>query len=187
MNTLFEGLGLLIQDNDDARRTLDERVARWQTKSEEELQHEMSVLRRAKAAWLLVSVIAWQAIALTALGHVVAYLFSSDFHLTLGRLVAIVGSWVGILFVVWLVASVFDRYAGFERWFKAFALREKAGQEPIERMERLAELVGRYPEIKAYKDAVLAKRPLYSEDIRLMEEMATQRRNEELLGQIART
>lgn len=74
--------------------------------------------------------IAWQAIALTTLGHVVAYLFSDDFHLTLWRLAAIVGSWVGILFVVWLVASVFDRYAGFERWFKAFALREKAGVVP---------------------------------------------------------
>lgn len=187
MNTLLEGLGLLIKDNDDARRTLDERVALWRAKSEEELQHEMGVLHRARGVWLFVSVIAWQAIALTTLGHVVAYLFSDDFHLTLWRLAAIVGSWVGILFVVWLVASVFDRYAGFERWFKAFALREKAGKESIERMERLAELVARYPEIKAYKDAVLARRPLYSEDIRLMEEMATLRRNEELLGQIART
>lgn len=187
MNTLLEGLGLLLKDNDDARRPLAKRVAIWQAKSEAELQHEMGVLKRARGVWLFVSVFAWQAIALTTLAHVVSYLFRDDFQLTLLRLATIAGSWLGILFVVWLAASVFDRYAGFERWFKAFALREKAGKEPIERMERLAELVVRYPEIKAYKDAVLANRPLYSEDIRLMEEMATVRRNEELLNEIART
>lgn len=38
---LLEGLGMLIKDNDDARRTPDERVAMWRAKSEDELQHEM--------------------------------------------------------------------------------------------------------------------------------------------------
>lgn len=184
MNTLIEGLGLLLKDNDDAGRPFDERVALWRTKSEEELSHEMGVLKRARGLWLFVSVFVWQAIALTTLANIVNYLFRNDFHLTLGRLVTIVGSWIGILFVVWLVASVFDRYAGFERWFKAFSLREKAGKESVERMENLLAMTAQYPEIKAYKDAVLAHRPLYSEDVKLMEEMGLRRRNAELLGML---
>lgn len=184
MNVLIEGLSLLLKDNDDAQRPFSERVATWRSKTDEELSHEMGVLKHARSVWLLVSVIAWNAIALSTLGVIVNYLFRNDFQLTLGRLITIVVSWVTALFIVWVVASVFDRYAGFERWFKAFSLREKAGQESIERMEALLEMTQAYPEVKAYKDEVLKRRPLYSEDLRIMEEMGRLRRNEELLGKI---
>lgn len=184
MNVLIEGLGLLLKDNDDAQRPFSERVSTWRNKTDEELSHEMGVLKHARSVWLLVSVIAWNAIALSTLGVIVNYLFRNDFQLTLGRLITIVVSWVTALFIVWVVASVFDRYAGFERWFKAFSLREKAGQESIERMEALLEMTRAYPEVKAYKDEVLKRRPLYGEDLRIMEEMGRLRRNEELLGSI---
>jgi hypothetical protein len=184
MNVLIEGLGLLLKDNDDARRPFAEQVASWRSKSAEELDHEMGVLRHARGVWLLISVVAWNAIALSTLGVIVNHLFKNDFHLTFARLITIVVSWVTALFVVWLVASVFDRYAGFERWFKAFELREVAGKESTERMEALLEMTQQYPDIKAYKDEVLKRRPLYGNDLRIMEEMGRKHRNQELLARI---
>lgn len=184
MNVLIEGLSLLMRDNDDAQRPFSERVNAWKNKTNDELSHEMGVLKHARQVWLLVSVVAWNTIALSTLGVIVNYLFRNDFQLTFVRLITIVFSWVTALFIVWLVASVFDRYAGFERWFKAFDLREKAGKESIERMEELLKMTRDYPEIKAYKDEVTKHRPLYSEDLRIMEEMGRLRRNEELLQEI---
>lgn len=184
MNVLIEGLSLLMKDNDDARRSFTDRVSAWKNKTDEELNHEMGVLRHAREVWLFVSVVAWNTIALSTLGVIVNYLFRNDFQLTLGRLIIIVVSWATSLFVVWFVANIFDRYAGFERWFKAFELREKSGKESIERMEQLLEMTRKYPEIKAYKDAVIEKRPLYGEDLRIMEEMGRLRRNAELLHDI---
>jgi len=184
ITTLVDGLSLLLRDNDDSHRSFQERVALWRDKSEEDLNREMNVLRHARALWLFISVVAWNAISLTSLGFIVNYLFRNDFHLTLGRLVAIVATWVTSLFVVWLVANVFDRYAGFERWFKAFALREKVGKESTDRLEKLLILAQHYPEVQEYKAHVLAHRPLRSEDLRLMEEMGRQRRNAELLSEL---
>ena len=40
-------------------------------------------------------------------------------------MVIIIGSWVSILFVIWFMANMFDRTAGFERWMKAFNSRAR--------------------------------------------------------------
>ncbi|MCW1776951.1 hypothetical protein NB693_21570 [Pantoea ananatis] len=44
--------------------------------------------------------------------------------LTFSRIVIVVTSWVAILFVIWFIANMFDRTAGFERWLTAFNSRE---------------------------------------------------------------
>lgn len=184
MFKMWEGLGLLLKDNEDMRRTLDERIALWKNKTEDEVSSETELLGHAKSAWLLVSVIGWNAIALTGLGFVANKLWENDYHLTLFRLFAVVGSWATILFIVWLVASIFDKHAGFERWQKAFASREPLGMESEAQMARIVELAHAYPSIRQYKEEVLKHRKLRHEDIVIMEEMGRQIKNEEHLTQL---
>ncbi len=184
MSVLIEGLGLLLKDNDDAKRSFDEQVALWKNKSATEVNQELGVLKNAKSLWLVISVMVWQVIALSTLAMIVNHIWQHDYIITFGRLLTVVVSWVTILLVVWMVANVFDRYAGFERWFKAFALREEVGPASVERLTALLDMAQQYPEILEYKNHVMARRPLRSEDLRLMEEMGRRRRSAELVHKL---
>lgn len=187
MFRMTEGLGLLLKDNEDMRRTLPERLALWRNKSEEDVSNEIDLLDHAKSAWFFLSVVGWNVAALTGLGYVVNKLWANDFQMTLMRLFIVLFSWVSILFIVWLVANVFDKHAGFERWQKAFACREPLGEESEAQMARVVALVEQYPDIRQYKDDVLKNRVLRHEDLVLMEEMGRQHKHAEYSSELLKT
>ncbi|MCI2261539.1 hypothetical protein M3S04_10045 [Xanthomonas sp. PPL139] len=186
MFALFKGLGLLLEDNALHQRSFPEQVAHWQHKSEAQIRDEVALLAKAKQQWLVASIIGWQAISLILLGVITAQLWQHDYHLTFSRIVIVVTSWVAILFVIWFIANMFDRTAGFERWLTAFNSREplSADADTVECVADALNMARKYPEILAYKREVVANRELRHEDIRIMREMGRIRLHAELVASL---
>lgn len=57
-------------------------------------------------------------------------------------MVVVFGSWISILFVIWFMANMFDRTAGFERWMKAFNSRARITSK-ADSVEHVAEALTR--------------------------------------------
>lgn len=186
MIALFKGLGLLLQDNELYRSPFERQVAHWRSLSEQQIREEVAVLAKAKAQWLVASIVGWQAASLLILGLIANYLWRDDFHITFTRVVIVLGSWVSILFVIWFMANMFDHQAGFERWMKAFNSRARISCN-ADSVECVADALGmaeHYPEVLDYKQAVTARRELRHEDIRIMYEIGRLKQHSELVGRL---
>ncbi|MBN6150735.1 hypothetical protein JR065_10315 [Xanthomonas sp. AmX2] len=184
MVALFKGLGLLLEDNALHREPFPAQVAHWQHKSEHQLQAEVELLAKAKEQWLVASIIGWQAISLVLLGVITNQLWQHDYHVTFSRIVIVFSSWVAILFVLWFIANMFDRTAGFERWLTAFNSRAylSSDADTVECVADALNMARKYPEILEYKREVVANRELRHEDIRIMREMGRIRLHAELVA-----
>lgn len=188
MIALFKGLGLLLQDNELYRSPFEKQVEHWKAKTEQDLHDEVALLARAKCQWLIASIVLWQAASLLILGLIVNYLWRDDFHITFSRVVIVFGSWILILFVIWFMANMFDRTAGFERWMKAFNSRARVSRDAdsIEEVAEALEMARQYPEVMDYKQAVMARRELRHEDIRIMRELGRLRQHSALVVELNR-
>jgi hypothetical protein len=186
MIALFKGLGLLLQDNELYNAPFEKQVAHWKAKSETQLHDEVDLLARAKCQWLMVSIVLWQAAALLALALIVNYLWRDDFQITFTRVVIVFGSWISILFVIWFMANMFDRTAGFERWMKAFNSRARVSRDAdsIEEVAQALDMARLYPEVMDYKQEVMASRELRHEDIRIMRELGRIRQHSALVVEL---
>ena len=120
------------------------------------------------------------------LGLITNYLWRDDYHITFTRVVVVFGSWISILFVIWFMANMFDRTAGFERWMKAFNSRARISSkaDSVEHVAEALDLAEHYPEVLDYKQAVTAKRELRHEDIRIMTEIGRMKQHSELVGRL---
>lgn len=175
MFKMFDGLALLMKDNDDRKRSIEERVKIWSSKTESQIEEEITLLSYAKAAWFFCSVLGWNIIALTGLGFVVNKIWENDFQMTLLRLFIVVGSWVTLLFVVWRVASMFDKHAGFERWQKAFLSREDISEASLQDLENVKNIAFGLPGSGyKYLDQIRLSRKLRREDWEIMLELERQ-------------
>ncbi|MDG4489311.1 hypothetical protein [Xanthomonas vesicatoria] len=188
MIALFQGLGLLLQDNALHRRSFDEQVVYWRDKTDAELDEELDLLKVAKKQWVIASIIGWQAISLVLLGVITHQLWQDDYHLTFSRVVIIFTSWASILFIMWYIADLFDHSAGFERWLRAFNSRARVtpDADSVECVADALDMTRRYPEVLRYKQEVTSKRELRHEDIVNMREMGRLRRYTELLRDLDR-
>ena len=186
MIALFKGLGLLLQDNELYHGPFDKQVAHWKNLSDEQIRQEVRLLAKAKTQWLVASIIGWQAASLLILGLITNYLWRDDFQISFTRIVIVFGSWVSILFVIWFMANMFDHTAGFERWMKAFNSRARisADADSVDDVADVLQMLGSYPEVLDYKQAVSAKRELRHEDIRIMRELGRMRQHSELVGRL---
>lgn len=187
MISLIQGLGLLLQDNALHREPVATQAAFWREKSDRDIEDEISLLGVAKGQWLGASIVGWLALSLTGLAVVTHALWQDDrFVFSPTKVLLVLGAWVSMLFVLWLIASLFDKKAGFERWLTAFNSRApiSADADSIEVVSETIELAQRYPDVLAYKQRVSAQRPLRHEDIRLMRELGRQRRHAELVQQL---
>ncbi|WP_075241978.1 hypothetical protein U7E18_03105 [Xanthomonas oryzae pv. oryzae] len=188
MIALFQGLGLLLQDNALHRLPFDEQVAHWRDKTDAQLDEELTLLKMAKKQWVIASIIGWQAISLVLLGVITHQLWQNDYHLTFSRIVIIFTSWTSILFVMWYIADLFDHSAGFERWLRAFNSRARVtpDADSVECVADALDMTRRYPEVLRYKQEVSSRRELRHEDIINMREMGRLRRYAELLRELDR-
>ncbi|WP_425509550.1 hypothetical protein [Xanthomonas maliensis] len=188
MIALFQGLGLLLQDNALHRLPFDEQIARWREKTDEQLDEEVNLLHVARKQWVIASIIGWQAISLVLLGVITHQLWQNDYHLTFSRIVIIFTSWASILFIMWYIADLFDHSAGFERWLRAFNSRARvtADADTVECVADALEMARRYPEVLRYKQDVTSRRELRHEDIVNMREMGRLRRHTELMRDLER-
>ena len=186
MIALFKGLGLLLQDNELYNAPFEKQVAHWKAKSETQLHDEVDLLGRAKCQWLMVSIVLWQAAALLAMALIVNYLWRDDFQITFTRVVIVFGSWISILFVIWFMANMFDRTAGFERWMKAFNSRARVSRDAdsVEEVAEALDMARQYPEVMDYKQEVMARRELRHEDIRIMRELGRIRQHSALVVEL---
>lgn len=186
MIALFRGLGMLLEDNELYSSPFEKQVEHWKAKSEKDLHEELVVLHKAKCQWLVASIVLWQAASLLILGLIANYLWQDDFHITFTRVVIIFGSWIGILFVIWFMANMFDHTAGFERWMKAFNSRARVSRDAdsVEEVTDALEMARQYPEVMDYKQSVMAKRELRHEDIRIMRELGRHRQHSALVVQL---
>ena len=186
MIALFKGLGLLLEDNELYASPFEKQVEHWKAKSEKGLHDEVELLGKAKCQWLIASIILWQAASLLVLGLIANYLWRDDFHITFTRVVIVFGSWISILFVIWFMANMFDRTAGFERWMKAFNSRARVSRDAdsIEDVAEALEMARQYPEVMDYKQDVMAKRELRHEDIRIMRELGRMRQHSALVVEL---
>jgi len=186
MIALFKGLGLLLQDNELYHSPFEKQVAHWRNMSEQQIRSEVALLAQAKCQWLIASIIGWQAASLLILGLIANYLWKDDYHITFTRVVVVFGSWVSILFVIWFMANMFDRQAGFERWMKAFNSRARitSDADTIECVADALEMAEHYPEVLDYKQYVTARRELRHEDIRIMREIGRMKQHSELVGRL---
>ncbi|WP_241688469.1 hypothetical protein [Pseudoxanthomonas composti] len=186
MIALFKGLNLLLEDNGFDRDPFDVQVEHWRNKSEQDIQEELGLLRVAKSQWIVASVVGWQVISLTVLAVIANNLWQHDFTISLGKLAIIAGSWVSILFVLWFIANMFDKQAGFERWMRAFNMRAPLSPDAdtVESVFDALHMAEDYPEVLAYKQAVMSRRQLRHEDIRIMREMGRMRYHAKLVGSL---
>ena len=186
MIALFKGLGLLLEDNELYRSPFEKQVEHWKGKSEKDLHDEVVLLGKAKCQWLIASIVLWQAASLLILGLIVNYLWRDDFHITFTRVVIVFGSWVSILFVIWFMANMFDHTAGFERWMKAFNSRARVSRDAdsVEEVAEALAMARQYPEVMDYKQAVMARRELRHEDIRIMRELGKMRQHSALVVEL---
>ncbi|MFT4198992.1 MAG: hypothetical protein QM601_14010 [Pseudoxanthomonas sp.] len=186
MSKLFKGLGLLMDDNALHHKPLAEQAAHWSAKSDRAIEHEIHLLDIAKGQWLAGSVIAWLGVSLTALAIIADNLWEHSYNPSFAKIVLVLIIWVAMLFVLWLIANVFDQKAGFARWFSAFASRAPLTRDSdsLEEVAETIELAKRYPDVMAYKLGVSAKRPLRHEDLRIMREMGRQHRHAELAREL---
>jgi len=186
MIALFKGLGLLLEDNELYHSPFEKQVDHWKKLSDQQIREEVSLLAKAKCQWLIASIVLWQASSLLILGLITNYLWRDDFHITFTRVVIVVGSWVSILFVIWFMANMFDRTAGFERWMKAFNSRARISSDAdsVDEVAEALEMAKHYPEVLDYKQAVTANRELRHEDIRIMRELGRMRQHSMLVGEL---
>ena len=183
MIALFRGLGLLLQDNALHRQPFEDQVAHWRDTTDAQLDDEVELLSVAKKQWVLASIIGWQVISLILLGVIAHQLWQHDFHVTFSRIVIVFTSWLGILFVLWYIADLFDHSAGFERWLRAFKSRARLAPDAdsVEGVADALEMARRYPEVLSYKQQVMAKRDLRHEDIVNMRQMGHMRQYTEIV------
>jgi len=186
MSNLFKGLNLLLSDNELHRKPLQEQAAYWLTKSDRGIEHEVHMLDTAKSQWLAGSVIVWLGASLTALAIIADNLWEHSYNPSFPKIVLVLLIWLAMLFVLWLIAQVFDQKAGFARWVTAFASREPVTSESdsVEQIQEALDMARRYPEVLEYKQRVTARRPLRHEDIRIMREMGRQRRHAEIAREL---
>jgi hypothetical protein len=186
MIALFKGLGLLLQDNELYRSPFEKQVAHWKNLSDEQIREEVALLAKAKCQWLMTSIVLWQASSLLILGLITNYLWRDDFHITFTRVVVVLGSWISILFVIWFMANMFDRTAGFERWMKAFNSRARISSDAdsVDEVAQALEMARHYSEVLDYKQAVSSRRELCHEDVRIMRELGRMRQHSELVGKL---
>ena len=186
MIALFQGLGLLLRDNELYSSPFEKQVQHWKGLSEEQIRGEVALLAKAKCQWLIASIVLWQASSLLILGLITNYLWRDDFHITFTRVVIVFGSWISILFVIWFMANMFDHTAGFERWMKAFNSRARVSHDAdsVEEVAQALEMARQYPEVMDYKQEVMSKRELRHEDIRIMRELGRIRQHSALVVQL---
>ena len=186
MIALFKGLGLLLQDNELYSSPFEKQVEHWKNLEEDQIREEVALLAKAKCQWLVASIVLWQAASLLILGLITNYLWRDDFQITFTRIVIVFGSWVAILFVIWFMANMFDRTAGFERWMKAFNSRARISNDAdsVDDVAEALQMLEHYPEVLDYKQAVSARRELRHEDIRIMLELGRMRQHSELVGRL---
>lgn len=186
MIALFKGLGLLLQDNALHRQPFEQQAAHWRDKSDAELDAEVELLTVAKQQWVVASIIGWQAISLILLGVLTHQLWQHDFHITFSRVVIVFTSWLGILFVLWYIADLFDHSAGFERWLRAFNSRARLtpDADSVEGVAEALAMARRYPDVLHYKQQVMARRDLRHEDIANMRELGRIRRYSEIVREL---
>ena len=186
MIALFQGLGLLLRDNELYSSPFEKQVQHWKGLSEEQIRGEVALLAKAKCQWLIASIVLCQASSLLILGLITNYLWRDDFHITFTRVVIVFGSWISILFVIWFMANMFDHTAGFERWMKAFNSRARISNDAdsVDEVAEALEMAKHYPEVLDYKQAVSARRELRHEDIRIMRELGRMRQHTELVGKL---
>jgi len=186
MSQLFKGLGLLISDNELHRKPLEQQAAYWLSKSDRGIEQEIHLLDVAKGQWLAGSVMIWLLASLTALAIIADNLWEHSYNPSFPKIILVLLIWVGMLFVLWLIAQVFDQKAGLSRWVTAFASREPigGGYDSVEELQEVLELARAYPEVLEYKQRVVARRPLRHEDIRIMRQMGRQRRHAELAREL---
>jgi hypothetical protein len=186
MSDLFKGLNLLIADNELHRKPLDQQAAYWLSKTDRGIEHEIHLLDVAKGQWLAGSVIVWLGASLTALAIIADNLWEHSYNPSFAKIILVLLIWVAMLFVLWLIAQIFDQKAGFSRWVTAFSSREPVTSESdsVEQVQEALEYARTYPEILDYKQRVVARRPLRHEDIRIMREMGRQRRHAELAREL---
>lgn len=173
MFKLLDGLSLLMKDNDDRKRSVDERVNIWKDKSDDDVRGEIRLLAKAKALWFFLSVLGWNVVALTGLGLVANKIWEDDYKLTLVRLFIVLFSWASLLFVVWLVASMFDKHAGFERWQTAFSSRDTLDDFSIDDLKALEDCMSS-EKASSYIEGVKGKRRLRREDMLIACELKRQ-------------
>jgi hypothetical protein len=186
MSQLFKGLNLLLADNELHRKPLDEQAAHWLSKTDRGIEHEIHLLDIAKGQWLAGSVIVWLGASLTALAIIADNLWEHSYNPSFPKIILVLLIWVAMLFVLWLIAQVFDQKAGLSRWVSAFSSREPVSNESdsVEQVQEALELARTYPEVLAYKQRVIARRPLRHEDIRIMREMGRQHRHADLAREL---
>ncbi len=179
---LIDGLSLLLRDNARRREPIERQAHYWMNLREQDIQGELELLTRAKTQWFYGSVVAWQIISIAACAVVADMLWARSFTLEFSGLLLILGTWVGTLFLVWLVASLFDRQAGFERWFEAFKSRAPLSpdSDSAQTVSETLDMVRAYPSVLRYEQGVLAHRRLRHEDLRIMREMGLALRHEDL-------
>lgn len=178
MSKLFKGLRLLLSDNDLQRKPLDEQAAHWMAKTERDIQHEGELIETAKHQWFAGVVMIWLGISLTALALIADNLWQHSYNPSFPKILLVMLIWVGLLFVLWLIARIFDRSAGLARWVTAFNSRAPLGSmdNSLEQVEEALEFVRQYPDVLAYKQHVTTARYLRQEDIRIMLAMGRRHR-----------
>ncbi len=188
MIALFQGLGLLLKDNELHRQPFEDQIAHWRDKTDRQIDEEVELLGVAKRQWVVSSIIGWQAISLVLLGVITHQLWQHDYHVTFSRIVIVLTSWVSILFVMWYIADLFDHSAGFERWLRAFNSRARLtpDADTVECVADALEMSRRYPEVLRYKQDVTRHRELRHEDIVIMREMGRLRQHSELVRELDR-
>jgi hypothetical protein len=186
MSDLFKGLNLLIGDNELHRKPLKQQAAYWLSKTDRGIEHEIHLLDIAKGQWLALSVMVWLGGSLTALAVIADNLWEHSYNPSFPKIVLVLLIWLAMLFVLWLIAQVFDQKAGLSRWVTAFSSREPVTSESdsVEQIQEALEYARVYPEILDYKQRVVARRPLRHEDIRIMREMGRQRRHAEIAREL---
>ncbi|MDF1485167.1 hypothetical protein PY257_08235 [Ramlibacter sp. H39-3-26] len=186
MTPLIEGLGLLLRDNARRREPLEQQARYWMALREQDIEEELNLLAEAKKRWFYASVFLWQVIAIVACGIVADALWSRSFHLTFLGVVQILATWGSTLFLTWLVASLFDKHAGFERWFAAFQSRAplSAESDSAEAVADALQLARIYPEVLRYEQGVLSHRALRHEDVHIMRAMGAALRHRDLTREL---
>ncbi|SEL58011.1 hypothetical protein SAMN05428989_1976 [Pseudoxanthomonas sp. GM95] len=178
MSQLFKGLQLLLADNDLQRKPLDEQAAQWRQKSERDIEVESELIETAKGQWLAGSVMLWLGVSLTALAVIADNLWEHSYNPSFPKIVLVLLIWVGMLFVLWLIAQMFDQTAGFARWVRAFSSRSPLAEmdDSLEQVQEALALARTYPDVLAYKQQIVASRRLRQEDIRIMRDMGRRHR-----------
>lgn len=188
MKTLITGLSILLRDNARQREPIDKQAAYWEARGEQEILDEVTLLNRAKQHWLIASVLLWLAISVGICAVIADNLIWTDtFELTFSGLLLVIITWFALMLALWMIASVFDKHAGFERWLEAFRIRAPVSPDAdsVQTLTQALEMARRYPEVLRYEHAVVARRRLRHEDIRLMREMGAAIQHREITSKLS--